>query len=274
MWKDIINKDLIIIDPDIKSKDELFEGMVNHVYNLDKVINKKVFLEALRSREEMANTELIEGVALPHARSNVVDKLFLSIIIHKEGIDYKNSEMGPAKIIFFFGCSDKTHREYLQFLAKSSRLLKSEEFQNKLLKANSPDEIMEILNEYEEQDSDTESSSNYLMILTLNKTNKLSEVMSAMVECGITNASVLDGISMAKKLSYEMPIFAGLSYMAQGKSKSTEVIMAHISKKETAHKLADLLMQNGIDLNKMGTGFIQVIKTETIIGNFEEEIEL
>jgi fructose-specific phosphotransferase system IIA component len=274
MWKDIINKDLVVINPEIESKDALFEGMVNHVYNQDLIINKKTFLEALKNREEMSNTELIEGVAIPHARSNVVDKLFLSIIILKEGIDYKNPEMGPAKIIFFFGCSDKTHKEYLQFLAKSSRLLKSDEFRAELIEAETPDEIMDILYRYEEQESDSESASNYLMILTMNKTGKQSEIMSAMVECGITNASVLDGISMAKKLAYEMPIFAGLSYMAQGKSKSSEVIMAHISKKETAHKLAKLLKQNGIDLNKTGTGFIQVIKTEAIIGNFEEEIEL
>ena len=67
MWKNIIDKELIIINPDISNKKDLFEAMANHAYNRDYIINKKQFLQALIAREEMANTELIPGIALPHA---------------------------------------------------------------------------------------------------------------------------------------------------------------------------------------------------------------
>ncbi len=79
---------------------------------------------------------------------------------------------------------------------------------------------------------------------------------------------------MARKLAYEMPVFAGLSYMAQGKNKESNVILAHIENKNTANKLAELLKENGIDLDKKGVGFIQIIRVENIIGNYEEDIEL
>ncbi|MCK4696536.1 MAG: hypothetical protein KAT74_12270, partial [Candidatus Cloacimonetes bacterium] len=115
---------------------------------------------------------------------------------------------------------------------------------------------------------------NYLLILTLNEPGRASDVMNAMVELGITSASIVDTISMAKKLAYEIPVFAGLSYMAQGKSKRSNVIFAHIENKDIAHKLAGLLKENGIDLDKKGVGFIQTIKVEDIIGNYEEDIEL
>ena len=102
MWKEILDKELIIINPEISSKKELFEKMVNHVYNHDYIVNQKKFLEALWNREEMSSTELISEFAFPHARSKVVEKLFVCIIIIKDGIDYNNPELGPAKIIFFF----------------------------------------------------------------------------------------------------------------------------------------------------------------------------
>nr|MDA3813760.1 PTS sugar transporter subunit IIA [Candidatus Cloacimonadota bacterium] len=89
MWKNIIDKKLIIINPDIKNKKELFEAMANHVYNHDYILNQKQFLKALNAREEMANTELIPGIALPHARSDSVEKLFMSIIIFTNGINYE-----------------------------------------------------------------------------------------------------------------------------------------------------------------------------------------
>jgi len=274
MWKNIIDKDLIIINPEISNKQKLFEAMTNHVYNHDYILNKKQFLKALIDRESMANTELMEGVALPHARSDSVEKLFMSIIVSPEGIDYENEEMGPAKIIFFFGCTEEQNKQYLQLLAQSNRLLRKKEFRKALLNCNTKEEVISILHEYDDEDVSSSEHEKFLMILTLNNTNKAEEVMNSMVEIGITNASILDSTSMARKLAYEMPVFAGLSYMAQGKSKQSNVIFAHIESKIAATKLAVLLKENGIDLDKKGVGFIQVIKVESIIGNFEEDIEL
>ncbi len=274
MWKNIIDKNLIVINPDVKNKKDFFEGMVNHVYNHDYIRNQKKFLQALNKRENMSNTELMPGIALPHARSNVVEKLFMCIIIFKDGVEYENPEMGPARIIFFFGCSEDQNKEYLQLLAQSNRLLKKKKFCEELLKSKTKDDVINILEKYDEKELKESDGKNYLMIMTLNEPNVESEVMNAMVEVGITNASILDAVSMAKKLAYEVPVFAGLSYMAQGKSKHSNVIFAHVENKDVAHQLADLLKENGIDLDKKGVGFIQIIKVDDIIGNFEEDIDL
>ncbi len=274
MWKKIIDKKLIIINPDVKNKKTLFEGMVNHVYNHDYITNQKKFLKALNEREKMANTELIPGVAIPHARTNTAVKLFVCIIILKDGVDYENPEMGPVKIIFFFGCNETHIKEYLQLLAKSNRLLKNKGFCKKILKCETIEQVIDILDEYEEEEIEVSEKQNYLLILTLNEPGRASDVMNAMVELGITSASIVDTISMAKKLAYEIPVFAGLSYMAQGKSKRSNVIFSHIENKDIAHKLAGLLKENGIDLDKKGVGYIQIIKVEDIIGNYEEDIEL
>ncbi|MCD4797126.1 MAG: PTS sugar transporter subunit IIA [Candidatus Cloacimonetes bacterium] len=274
MWKKIIDKNLIVINPDVTTKRELFEGMVNHVYNHDYILNQKKFLKALNDREEMANTELMQGIALPHARSKVVEKLFMCIIIRKEGIEYDNSEMGKAKIIFFFGCSEEQNKEYLQLLAQANRLLRKPGFRKGLLEAGSVDEVAKVLEEFDDEEIETGEHKNHLMILTLNEHNEAADVMNAMVELGITNASIIDATSMARKLAYELPVFAGLSYMAQGKSKRSTIILAHIESRDLAYKLSQLLKENGIDLDKKGVGFIQIIEVADIIGNYEEDIEL
>jgi len=274
MWKNFIDKDLIIIDPETIDRQSLFEAMVNHVYNKDYIINRKQFLEALYDREAVSSTELTPGVAFPHARSEAVAKLFLCIIISRDGIEYNNPDMGPAKIVFFFGCSPRDSKQYLRLLAKSSRLLRNDDFRAKLLRCETPDEVVELLIEYSDEETTTPQDTNYMMLLTLNKVDDLSDVMSSMVEVGITNASIVDSVSMAKKLAYEMPIFAGLSYMAQGKSKKSYLIIAYLENKNMATGLAQLLKENKIDLDKPGVGYIQTIKIDSIIGNLEEDIEL
>ncbi|MBN1327795.1 MAG: PTS sugar transporter subunit IIA [Candidatus Cloacimonetes bacterium] len=274
MWKKIIDRALIVIDPKAETKKELFENMVTHVYNHDYIINQKEFLKALWEREKVSNTELVPGIAYPHARSESVSRLFLCIIISHKGIDYGNPEMGPAKIIFFLGCIPEQAKEYLQVLAKSSRLLKSAEFQEELMNCVSSDEVADLLISKGDEEKDGGNREDFLLILTLFDVGQQSEIMTSLVEAGITNASMVDSTSMARKLAYEMPIFAGLSYMAQGKSKTSRLIFALIDNSTTAHKLAGILKANGIDLSRKGVGFIQTIKIDNIIGNPEENVEL
>ena len=257
MWKNYINKDLIVINPEVKDKKALFEGLVNLVYNNDYILNRKQFLEALEERERVSNTELSPGVAFPHARSDAVAKLFLSIVISQTGVDYNNQEMGPAQIIFFFGCSPADVKEYLQLLAKSSRILRKKEVRERLLLCKTPDQVVDLLIEFSDEEIEAQSDANYLMLLTLNKVVDLADVMSALVEAGITNASIVDSTSMAKKLAYEMPVFAGLSYMTPGKSKKSQLIFAYLENKSMANKLAKLLKEQKIDLDKKGVGYIQ-----------------
>ena len=274
MWKDIITEDLISINPQISDKAELFDKMVNHAYSLDYILNRKKFLEAIWDREKLANTELVQGVAFPHARSEAVSSVFVSIIILKDGIDYENPDLGKAKIIFFFGCSETDNQRYLQLLAQASRLAHNKKFRNQLLHAKNPAQVIEILTSYDNELENSEDPSNYLMLMVLNKPDLVPDVLSALVEIGIHNASIVDSVSMARKLAYDIPVFAGLSYIGGNNSKSSSMLFCHIKNPRIPLHLANLLKSNGIDLNKKGTGYIQLIKLESIIGNPEEEIEL
>lgn len=274
MWREILDPRLIVIDPPVSTKRELFEGMVNHAYENDYITHKKKFLSALMEREEMANTELIPGVALPHARSKVVDSLFVSIIIIHHGIDYRHPDHGDAQIIFFFGCPIDKNREYLRLLAHASRLLKNQTFRQQLLEAETQDEIAQLIYRYDEQTALDDEDGSFLMYLTLHDETITNDVLAAMVEVGITSATLLNGTSMARKMAYEMPIFAGLSYMAEGKSKESRVIIATLPHRHDATRLALLLKDNGIDLDATGVGFMHLIKIERTIGSFEEDIDL
>ncbi|PID27765.1 MAG: hypothetical protein CSB55_07560 [Candidatus Cloacimonadota bacterium] len=274
MLSDYTNKELIVINPDISDKKELFEKMVNHVYNLDLITHYKDFRKALWKREEVSNTELIPEIALPHARSASVEKIFLCIVLMNDGLHYDNPDLGDVKIVFFMGVPEGNSKEYLQLLAKSSRLLKNEEFKERLLSVNNQDEVLELLNEYDTPDEDDKQSGNYLMIVTVYRKEIVDEAISALAEAGITSASVINASSVARKIAYEMPVFAGLSYMSSKRSESSAVFLCHLSDKNSAMKFYNILKSNSIDLNKSNNGFIQLIKTETLIGNPEEDIEL
>lgn len=268
-------KDLIIIDPQVKDKDDLFEKMVNHLYNLDYIFNKKGFLKALKEREKVANTELMAGVALPHSRSDSVEKLFLSIVIVREGIDFGNPDMGKAKIIFFFGTADKFNKEYLQLLAKSARLLKIEEFRERLLSCTDSDQVMMLLDEYDKPEEEIiEGDKQYMMLITLHNEQKLEDLLSSLIELGITNATIMESMSLKSRVSLDIPLFSGIDYVKDKKHKESIVVMCLTTDINHPERLAGLLKENDIDLECKGTGFIQIIESALLIGNPEEEVEL
>lgn len=275
MLSHYVNKDLVIIEPQVKNKNELFEKMVNHLYNLDYILNKKDFLLALKERENVSNTELMPGVALPHSRSDSVEKLFMSIVVIKDGLDFGNPDMGKARIIFFFGTSDKFNKEYLQLLAKSARLLKIEEFHNKLLQCTEPHQVLSLLDEYDKPEAEvTESKSRYLMLITLHEKHRVDDLLTTMVELGITNASLLEATSLSSKISYDIPVFSGMYFSDEKKHKESIVVISQINDQNRAHRLAEILKENKIDFDKQGVGYIQLLETSILIGNPDEEIEL
>ena len=275
MLTNYTTKDLIIIDPQVNSKSELFEKMVNHLYNFDYVGHKKKFLQALLAREEIANTELMEGVALPHSRSEAVEKLFLSIVIHRQGIEYDNQEMGKAKIIFFFGTSEKFNKEYLQLLARSARILKNEEFRERLLACEKPEAVILLLDQFDHEEvGNTDIKTNFLMLLTLHQGQKTNDVLSSLVEMGVTNASIINIETLSSKISHDLPVFSSLYYDNKKKHKNSVLITCQISELSLASKLAKVLQKNGIDLTIKGNGHIQIIQSDVSIGNPEEDIEL
>ena len=275
MLSHYVNKDLVIIEPQVKDKEELFEKMVNHLYNLDYILNKKDFLHALNERENVSNTELMPGVALPHSRSDSVEKLFMSIVIIKEGLDFGNPDMGKAKIIFFFGTSDKFNKEYLQLLAKSARLLKIEEFHDRLLHCKEPHQVINLLDEFDKPEVEvTESKTRYLMLITLHDSHRLDDLLTTMVELGITNASLLESTSLSSKITLDIPVFSGMYFSDDKKQKESVVIISQINDQNSALRLAEILKENKIDFNKKGVGYIQLIEISFLIGNPDEEIEL
>jgi hypothetical protein len=55
-----------------------------------------------------------------------------------------------------------------------------------------------------------------LLVLILNRVDKLEEVLEGFVDIGITGAAIIDSIGMGHVLSEEVPIFLGLRFMFAG----------------------------------------------------------
>ena len=109
-----------------------------------KIQNPQVFLEKVLAREE-AHTSVVEnGVAFPHARTDLVDAIVLGIGRSRAGIPFGHNGM-RARLIFVIGVPERLVNDYLICVGTLVRLVRDDSIRSALLHAQTPREFVDTL---------------------------------------------------------------------------------------------------------------------------------
>jgi Na+/H+ antiporter len=128
-----------------ESKEELLGEMVRILVDSGDVENYDEALAGVLERESTMTTGLGEGVALPHARTDVVDTIKVAIGIKRKGIDFDALDGNPVQIIFLVLSPKNASGPHLEFLSSVSKILSSPETRSRLLGAKSSDAFYDII---------------------------------------------------------------------------------------------------------------------------------
>ena len=142
---DYICLETINLDLKSKNKNSVIRELYDNIKSTGKIKDEALGYKDVCLREEMGSTGIGKGVALPHAKTKAVDEVVLTLGISKEGVEYGSVDEESVKILFMFLCPEEKTQEYLKVLARISRWIKEESFRERLLKAKSKEEIMEII---------------------------------------------------------------------------------------------------------------------------------
>lgn len=108
-----------------------------------------------------------------------------------------------------------------------------------------------------------------LLILILNKVEKLEEILEGFIEVGVTGATIVDSVGMGHILCDEIPIFAGLRFMFAGAKPHNKIILSAVreEKAESAIRVVKKILG---DMNHPGTGIILTLPIDNIEGLMPE----
>ena len=96
-----------------------------------------------------------------------------------------------------------------------------------------------------------------LLVIVLNKEEYLENILSILVELGVSGATILDSEGLGHFLAYEVPIFAGLRQLISREKRAlNKTIFALVEEKDFLSKLKKILKEEEIDFSKPGTGII------------------
>jgi len=128
-----------------KKKDEVIEEMINLLDSDGVLSDKKEFEKEIYNREKLSSTGLGMGIAIPHAKTNVVKESRVAVGISKDGFDFESEDGEPANMIFMIATNDTGGDSHLRLLADLSGRLMHDEFRESLMNAASKKEMIRLL---------------------------------------------------------------------------------------------------------------------------------
>jgi mannitol/fructose-specific phosphotransferase system IIA component (Ntr-type) len=104
----------------------------------------EAFLEQVLARERAHPSVVENQAAFPHARTDLVDKIILSIGRSRAGIPFGQNG-ARARLIFVIGVPQQLINDYLICVGMLARMVKDDAIRSRLLSAETPREFLDAL---------------------------------------------------------------------------------------------------------------------------------
>ncbi|MDD5166527.1 MAG: PTS sugar transporter subunit IIA [Candidatus Omnitrophica bacterium] len=150
---DFLSKKAIL--PDIKAtkKEDAIKELVDVLVEAGDIEkrHRNKLIDALMARESLGSTAIGQGIAIPHAKSDCVDKLVAAFGLSKKGVDFDSLDGEPAYIFFLLVAPQDSAGPHLKALARISRLLKDKYFRDSLKAASDDKTVIKIISQEDEK---------------------------------------------------------------------------------------------------------------------------
>lgn len=144
--RNIVRNDCV--DLDIKStiKKEVLEELIEKLYIKGVISDKDKFYEDVCIRESEGSTAIGNYIAIPHGQSNYVTKFSIAIGRSTSHIKWEGEDNFPVRFIILFAVPNiENIKDEMRIMAKICRKLADDDLCNKLLEAQSYEEVLRIL---------------------------------------------------------------------------------------------------------------------------------
>ncbi len=142
-----IKTDTIVLNLKATDKQSAIEELLDLLISRGrlKVRDRQQALADLLKREKRMSTGMELGLAIPHAKTRVVDQICVALGIAGQGVEFECLDGQPAKVIFLVLSALGTSGSHIECLAEVARAYSRAEVRKGLLEARTPAQVVHIL---------------------------------------------------------------------------------------------------------------------------------
>lgn len=144
--RDFFSTDTIELDLEAETKDEVLKELVA-LLELDEK-SEGILFKMLKRRENLGSTGIGRGIAIPHCRSLVVNRLRVAFGRQPQGVDFKAIDEQPVHNIFLIVAPPlEVSNQYLPVLGKIAQFSKEPDVPERLADLEDSQGFVDLLEE-------------------------------------------------------------------------------------------------------------------------------
>jgi fructose-specific phosphotransferase system IIA component len=149
--QDIIQKNAIIINLEAPDKSGLLIQMAKYLASLYDLKNNEQVVQKILDREAEMSTGIGFGIAIPHARIEGVDRVYMIAARSVKGIEFDAIDEQPVHLVFMMISPANASNQYTQILSSLSRIMSYEDIRKSLMETETPEEFLNIISRGEDK---------------------------------------------------------------------------------------------------------------------------
>ena len=144
--REFFSEDVVKLELESTSKDDVLKEMIA-LLDVDEK-SESILYKMLKRRENLGSTGIGRGIAIPHCRSLVVNRLRVAFGCKHGGLDFRAIDDQPVYNVFLIVAPPlEVSNQYLPVLGKIAQFSKEADVPGRLAEITSPREFMALLEE-------------------------------------------------------------------------------------------------------------------------------
>jgi len=144
LLRDFFSTETIQLDLKAETKDDALKELAS-LFGLDDK-SEAILYKMLKRRENLGSTGIGRGIAIPHCRSLVVNRLRVAFGRKLSGLDFKAIDEKPVRYIFLIVAPPlEVSNQYLPVLGKIAQFGKESDVPDRLAELETPEDFLALL---------------------------------------------------------------------------------------------------------------------------------
>lgn len=144
--RELFTPDVVNLEIESESKDDILKELIG-LLGMDEK-SEAILFKTLKRRENLGSTGIGKGIAIPHCRSLVVNRLRLAYGRKPSGVDFKAIDGNPVFHFFLIVAPPlEVSNQYLPVLGKIAQFAKDPQVPDELKNISTPEEFLKLLEE-------------------------------------------------------------------------------------------------------------------------------
>ena len=143
-----ISADQVTVGFEAESRDEALAYLAKRGVELGYADDAQAVFKAFMAREAEAETGLVDGFAVPHAKSDAIHTPGIAVLKLADKVEWPSFDKRPVDIaLALFVPAGEAGTTHLKLLSRSAVMLMNEDFRARLRACDDLDQIAAMINE-------------------------------------------------------------------------------------------------------------------------------